>query len=63
MVIWRKDRDYFVRMQIFGKKYFIAAIDGCCIDTKNEGQGEKKGDKKQKAGVGDKKNEPDCSGS
>ena len=48
--IWRKDRDYFDRMQILGGKYFIAAIDGCNIDSKNEERGEKEGTQKREAG-------------
>ncbi len=29
-----KDKDYFDRLQIFAEIFFVAAIDGCDIDTK-----------------------------
>lgn len=37
-------------MQILGGKYFIAAIDGCNIDSKNEERGDKEGTQNERQG-------------
>ena len=52
-VLWRKDRDYFDRMQIFGGIFFEAAVLGCNMYKRTR-------DRMTRMG---QKNEPDCAGS